>query len=502
MKLTFQNGSLLFFIFMLSVAVRWPLLNRPLSKHHEFCTATALRVISAMQENGMQQIRYKPATNFGRTQDKFINNYASASGKIRDAQGNYYYTSHPPFAYYLPYVVFKVLGIKADVIPLQILHLLINALSALFIFLIVATLFPKNDTFHFSATMAFAIYLFNPATLWFQSNVYMSDMLVQLPFVAAIWVCVHILMKEHELIKPVFLLFLLCFTMVYTSWLGIFFCVAAVLLIFRGKFLLSLALLEVLITALILGLGIAFLQYAKIAGLNSLKEELAHRFSERSSFHGIVDFLHMLFTIIKNYFYNYAVFYLMLFVGIFWAIWHKISLKTGAVLKNILAISIIPILLLHLLLSNYSGHDFTVLYAAVPLSIFSAFLIEKIYLTLQKKYLTLIVFGLLILNVVQFYYINRPGKIALNGERYDVFLEEGKIIRENATPDEVVFAKGFKPSPQTIWYAHKNIQNISDENEAIIFLRSVKQNKGIIFEKENLSLHFKKINLQELEALP
>lgn len=480
---------------MISVAIRLPQLNRPLSKHHEFCTAVALRIISAMQENGIQEIKYKPISNFGRPQDKYINNYASASGKIKDGKGNYYYTSHPPFAYYLPYALFSAIGIKADVLPLQIIHLLINLLSAFTIFLIIRTLFPNSDSIHFSATIAFALYLFNPATLWFQSNVYMSDMLVQLPFIWAIWICVHILMEEHELLKPVLLLFIFCFIMVYTSWLGIFFCVSAVLLIFRGKFLLSLALLEILITALILGLGIAFIQYAKIAGLDNLKTELAHRFLDRSSFHGGLDFIMMQLTVIKNYVYNYASFYLMLIVGILWAKKNKVSLKVGVVLKNILAISILPILLLHLFLANYSGHDFTVLYAAAPLSIFAAFLTEKIISFTNKKYVIGFISLILMLNVIQFYVINRPGKKALNGEAYNTFFTKGKSIRKNSSADEVLFAKGFKPSPQTIWYAHKNIQTVSDENEAFIFLKSTGQNKGIIIEQKNDTLAFKKINL-------
>jgi hypothetical protein len=93
--------------FLLSVAVRLPQLGRPLSKHHEFCTAVTLRVLQVWWDNGIEKYRYNPVMTYNNEADKFINNFANATGKVVDEEGNFYYVSHPPFAYYFPYIVFK-----------------------------------------------------------------------------------------------------------------------------------------------------------------------------------------------------------------------------------------------------------------------------------------------------------------------------------------------------------------------------------------------------------
>lgn len=498
MKSSQQTILILVFLFLISILVRLPLLNRPLSKHHEFCTAIALRIIASWQENGIKNLKFKPATNFGRNEDKFINNYASASGKMKDELGNYYYISHPPLAYYIPFSFFQLVGIKANVLPLQVFNLLIHALCAVGVFLIVGCLYPKENELNFPAIAAYAVYLFNPASLWFQSNVYMSDMMVQLPFVFAVLVCTKMLLYEHHLLKRSIILLLLCFAMVYTSWLGVFFCIATVILIFRGKLMFSLALIEILFTALVLGLGIAFLQYSKIAGIENLKEELACRFAQRSSLHGWQIFLSNMFGVIKNYFFNYAAMYLFLTGSVLSVYLIRRRIRMGAILSNVLAISVLPIILLHLVLSDYSGHDFTVLYATLPFSIFTGFLAERLYGHVSIKFL---IFGtgmFVLLNIAQFYYINRPGEISQSGDRYDTFMNEGTFIKQHANADEIVFALNYKPSPETIWYAHVNIKTVSSEAEARVFLQARKLNKGVIFfRNEKNELAFFRVNASE-----
>lgn len=490
MKPAQQTILIIVFLFLMSILVRLPLLNRPLSKHHEFCTAVALRIMASWEENGIKNLRFKPATNFGREEDKFINNYASASGKMIDEQGNYYYISHPPLAYYIPYGAFQLLGIKTNVLPLQVFHLFVHFLCGVGIYLIVSNLYPKEHELNIASIVAYAVYLFNPATLWFQSNVYMSDMMVQLPFVFAVLVCTKMLLYEHHLLKRSLVLLLLCFAMVYTSWLGIFFCIAAVILIFRGKLFFSLALIEILFTAVVLGAGIAFLQYSKIAGLDSFKEELACRFTQRSSFHGWQHFFIMIFGIIKNYIFNYAALYAMLATAVAAVLVVRKRIRMGAILRNVLAISVLPIVLLHVVLSDYSGHDFTVLYAALPFSIFAGFLVERLYQHISTKYILMVVGFFLLLNIGQFYFINRPGEISQNGDRYDIPMKEGLFIQQHTAPNEVAFAMNYKPLPETIWYARINIKTISSEEEAQTFLASRNLQQGIVFykdEKERLT---------------
>jgi len=98
MKFLSRTLPLLLGIFLLSVLVRLPQLNRPLSKHHEFCTAVALRVMTIWNENGIDKYGFNPVMTFNNLADKNINNHANASGKMVDAEGNCYYVSHQPLA--------------------------------------------------------------------------------------------------------------------------------------------------------------------------------------------------------------------------------------------------------------------------------------------------------------------------------------------------------------------------------------------------------------------
>ena len=211
--------SVLIFLFLLSVLVRLPTLNRPLSKHHEFCTAVALRVMQVWEQGGISNYGFNPAMNYPNAADKFINNHASGSGKMHDEQGNYYYTSHPPLAYYLPFFIFKATGLKPDVLPLQLLNLFIHLLCGTGVFLILSNLFSNSEKrLSIPALAGYAAYLFSPATLWFHSNVYMSDMLVQLFFIYGVYAAMIFYFKKNR--QWVVALFMFSFLMTLSPTLN------------------------------------------------------------------------------------------------------------------------------------------------------------------------------------------------------------------------------------------------------------------------------------------
>ena len=139
------------FVFCLSVAIRIPNINRPLSKHHEFATGISLRVITILGDEGLRKYNFNPVMNFPGRYNKFMNNHASTTGGIKDAEGNYYYISHPPCAYILPHWVHKIIHIKPSVLSLQLINLFINLISAIFMYFIICLLFREsghNSTHH------------------------------------------------------------------------------------------------------------------------------------------------------------------------------------------------------------------------------------------------------------------------------------------------------------------------------------------------------------------
>ena len=213
-------------IFLLSVLVRMPLLNRPLSKHHEFCTAISLRVMQIWYDNGISKYGYNPVMTYNNRADKYINNNANTTGKMLDEAGNYYYVSHPPFAYYFPFFVFKILHVRPSVLSLQTLNLCFHFLSGLFIYFIVCLLsFNRARSYPYrSAIVAFVIYIFMPPTLWFQGNVYMSDMAVHLLFIIGVYIVLKMIIRQKFSSPKYIFFYTICLAMmIYTSWLGVFF---------------------------------------------------------------------------------------------------------------------------------------------------------------------------------------------------------------------------------------------------------------------------------------
>jgi len=303
---------LLLLAFVISVLVRWPQLNRPLSKHHEFCTAIALRVMQVWNEGGISNFSFNPAMNFPGKETSFINNHASASGRIVDSRGNYYYISHPPLAYYIPFGVFKLLRSEFSVANLQAFHLCINFFSAIIVFFI--TLVLTGGQKIIPAFGTYLIYLFNPATLWFQGNVYMSDMMVQPFFALGVLLCVFISLKKSFNLKLFIVLGFIIFAMVYTTWLGCFFGIVALLLGLikwpdrkkKWGFILSSTLGGVVALILI------FWQYSLINGSEGVLDEWFNRVKVRSGYSsslGAIFFLKGFFQNAPAIAFNYLVHY-------------------------------------------------------------------------------------------------------------------------------------------------------------------------------------------------
>lgn len=222
---SFYVFVILIIIFLVSVLVRLPNINHPLSKHHEFVTAISLRIVNIWEMEGASKYNFNPVMNYPGDANKHINKFASTTGKMMDNEGNYYYVSHPQFAYIFPYLVFKLFHVKGTVLAIEIFNLVINFISALFVYLIIGTLrnkksFEKTD---WTGVLGFTVYLFSAGVLWFQCNTYMSDMLVHLFFITGVYLLLRMFINNETSGKYLILFAANLFLMIYTSWLGIFF---------------------------------------------------------------------------------------------------------------------------------------------------------------------------------------------------------------------------------------------------------------------------------------
>jgi hypothetical protein len=486
----------LLFVFLLSVLVRLPELNRPLSKHHEFCTAVSLRVLQIWYDNGIEKYDFNPVMTYNNTTDKFINNYANATGKMIDAEGNYYYVSHPPFAYYFPYLLFRAIHIRPAVLPLQLLNILLGFLSAIFVYFTVCLLsFNRARSYlHFPSFVAYTIYLFLPATLWFQGNVYMSDMVVHLPFVIGVYIVLKMVLRQKFYVPKYILGYILIlFIMIYTSWLGVFY--AFGVLVYSLLHVRSIKGFRVLIWSTIavtfVTLRLITYQYSGINGMEAYVHEELNRYLIRGSvgqFHnGFIHFLFSYFILIKDILYNYLVNYMPIYVLIAGFVWISI---TKAKLKIVFSdngyrftwLSVLPVIMMHLVFMHYSSQDFTVLYASLFFSVLIGILYDKV--KKSGAFSDIALNGLVLLTIlvliVQFYITNLPGSHSIKGIDYDLDKKMGEIVKQQCPKDQIAFIDE-KPDPQLIFYAGRNILEVQSSEQAIEFLKKRKIKSGMLF---------------------
>ena len=474
----------LFAIFGVSLLIRLPVLNKPLSHPREWLTATVLRHLEIWNEEGLAATHFAPITTYPGAANRNINNEAS---EHKDAVGNYYYTSFPPLAYYVPYFTFKLMHITLGVLPIQIFSLVLHFISGLLVYLSVRLLLNSRESSSVPALIAFAIYVFSPLTLWLQANVYMSDIFAEIIFIAGI----YLLLRWAKLGgSGRFALIIGTFTFffVYSDWLGVLFAASIALyaVIQRTQpSSWSLGIAASLGTAA--ALALTLWQYSQINGLHSFLFSLTHRFALRSGIGHQLDLnLHIWrllgwLLILTYYALAHGADILLLIL------WAALLRKEGAInLPRDIKLpfffgAVMPVLLHHLILFNYTAaHEFSVLKAAPAIAILAGLLSSKLwqnpFLVRGRSRLVLFTSLALCFAVCVWQYW------LLTGPSFPGCKTIGDFIAQNARPDEIVFAEYLLPStasdrplPQIVYYAHRNIAVWQDQVHA----RQLSQENGV-----------------------
>ena len=455
------------------MAIRWPNLNRPLSKHHEFCTAVVMRVYDIWKKNGFDDSKGLPIMNYPGEENKWINNFASGSGEMHDEEGNYYYVSHPLLAYYVPFIWLNALGFKITVLNIQLWHCIIHFSSAMLFFLLI-----KAYTGNLKVALWSAVfYLLNGVSLWFQSNTYMSDMLVQVYFVSSL--LAYTKLRQKYTLPKLIWLFISIGQMVYCSWFGYFTAVAILIhAIYKKDYAKRVSFTILLSLSFFTSLFIY--QYSQVNGISALFAEWMQRGGERSGM-GFANF----FAILKNYAIHFSPILLLL---LFFA--RKIEWKKY---QTVLFLLCLPTLLMHIILSNYSVHDFTVLHALFP---FSFVLTLALFKMKNVKLRYALSISMIVVFVGQYYFLNLPGETNYKGDRYDFYQEKGKAIASEREKGVVLFLWQDKIEPQTSFYAQCNVKSVNSQQEAEEFLKKRQglQGKILYFDGAQL-IRSQKINL-------
>ncbi|MEI6312002.1 MAG: hypothetical protein WCP57_07070 [Bacteroidota bacterium] len=490
--------------FLLSVAIRLPTLNRPLAHHHEFCTVVVMTSLENWWDGGMTTYHCAPVMSWQNPTDKFINNGACSTDKMIDKNGNYYYISHPPFAYYLPYFVFKIIHQRPTLLGLEIINLLLNFITALFVYLIVGLLCIKKgrSKIFYPSFIAFCVYLFNPATLWFQSNVYMSDMLVHVFFVIMVYITLKMLMREKFNVPKYIIWYGIVLAMMcYTSWLGyVFVAVVIVYSFWKLQFVSGFkTLISVTVVVSVGILALTIYQYSQINGLENYLLEMKSRYAVRGivprGVSGLFANIWGVLVNIKNLLVNYVIHYNLIYlwlIGIFFFVMSK--KKTNFVFTRngyrFLILSGFTILFFHIIFLEYSHHDFSVLYGSLMLSVIVGILFHKILFTrrVKPRWINVSIIVMCSLMVIEFWVMNR----AFDATQKKQSSSYNNYNRLSNQKENVLFYLANKEDKMdllSIYPYKRNVKNVSSIGEAQTFLRAHHQAKGYIinYELTNIS---------------
>lgn len=483
-------------LFLISIFIRVPNLNRPLSKHHEFNTAFFLIPMEIWEDEGIINHGFIPSYSYTNLNDKNINNPIG----IQEAnfEGTYYYLSFPSFSYLLPYFTFKILNVKASVLSLQVFSLILHFILCWILFFLLTLFFKQESAFY-----GVLLYLFSPAPLWFHGNGYTHHVLAIVLFVATIFCLVKYLKNfKNKFLVGFGLLF---FFLILTEWISIllgftmFF-----LMLFSKKINIQTRkrTIVVLCLSVFLAFLILFIQYENHIGIEHYIDYQINRFKQRST---IVNKSNTVFDSVFAWVkWNAISFggYLLIILILTFTKFKKI--KSSILLdkeKRLFIIVLIPIILHHLVFMEFVYvHDYSVLIDGVFWTVFLTFLLSKI--ELKKQTLNTVTLLAIIISSAVYFAINKPGEIGQNGDPYNIYKNIGENINQSIQPDETVFLTGFsatvnRNNPQIIYYAKRNFKAIKNERGAKDFLINNHRKKGRIYFLENGEvIKEKKIDVQ------
>jgi hypothetical protein len=152
--------------------------------------------------------------------------------------------------------------------------------------------------------------------------------------------------------------------------------------------------------------------------------------------------------------------------------------------KLLIYLSLFPIITHPLVYVSWNAiHEFSVIQFSVPVSFLLAFSYSKLeeYTVRSRRRLlkgiVVVSIAVFLLRSVQAYCIYYTNNASLT-----VFLDIGKYIAAQVSPEEVVFAVSKnRVVPQIIYYAGRNIQRVQSVREAEIWLKGHKRSRGIVF---------------------
>lgn len=462
-------------LFLLSVLVRLPALDRPVSKHHEFNTAFFLVPMEIWDSEGVMEHGAMPRYPYGPGRP--------GEGTARLSVSDYY-VSFPSLSYLVPYGVFKLLHVPPSPLGLRLFNLVLHLVLCLLLFELLAKLFGA-----WPALVATAFHLLAPGTLWFHGNGYTHHVLGAFLYLGMLWALASVLGDARRRSAQLMLYTLALLSLFLTEWIAVFWVstLLPLLFLYRKRLPHVRALMVCSVVAALLGTGLLVWQYGHFLGLEAYLGYQHERFTYRSAASDPAGLLEQGIAWVKWTLVAYGPWVLGIVLLGFRVLREqgRGALWNDPLRNTLLVLVLLPPALHHLVFGQFTWeHDYAVIIDAFAW----AFLLAQI-LSLVRPSPRTTVLGtgvVALLGLGQYYAINRPGAFGQNGDPYSIYQDIGSTIQRTAARDETVFLTGFDDSvgrnnPQVVYYAKRAFVAVEDRAEAMAYLRERRLPKGRLY---------------------
>ncbi|WP_207495418.1 hypothetical protein [Aridibaculum aurantiacum] len=472
-----QPVLILIFLFLVSVAVRLPNLDRPLSKHHEANAALVLINAETWNLDGPAAYGYLPANAYHYPGDDLNDTANLAKGYIIN-------TSFGTLWYSMPYYFFKVLGVAPSPLSLQVFNLLLHFITTVLVYYLALLLFSVHPKKHVAAFFTTAFYVFAPGPLWFHGNGYVHEIAV-LPFVfGAVLLYMRSNYQSNWNWWRLLLLAIFIIAGIQCDWLMCFVAlslfIAEVVKFIKYKQARSLTVAMVIALSVVAGLIIIIIQFSSFMGFENYMKAMLDRYVQRgvagtSERGGLAANA----GILSWYVISYG-FLLMLLPLFFLRKEAKQFVEKNKTLKYFLLIAAAICLAHHLLFWGFTSvHDYAVTKSAFLIAIVGAMAILQVK---RKQWQAAILMLVLIGSIALYYYFNRPGAYAANGQPYSYFKDLGEAIKNVETSDEYVFTNVPELSANLVYYSKRYYKVVDNYEKAVEYFETLPGTKAVYIE--------------------
>lgn len=438
----------------MAVYIRVPTIGAPLQK--EWVTASTLIALDLLHDGGW----LNHAGAIPQTFPGDANLYVTNLGITAIApNGIGYYMSFPPLAVLFPAIVFHALGIMPSIAGIQWLAIALHVMSIVLISCMILLLWPEERSRYVGAWWAALVVAITPGSLWYFGNEYSWDTFWHHLWLMGVVLLVYFKRRVEKGKRWPLLLALsfIFFAASYAEYQGVLFAfMAGIWALYMARK--DMRYFKIFIIAGVfssLAVLLTTCQYSSLVGFSTFLSLLMKKAGDRSFIAEA--------PVTQIWLHYAACFGIALLV-----LPVLIRQKTRRILKQeawVLFLLLGPLVVHHLLLLQWTAvHRYSVMKAVFPLAVvcacFGMYGLGE-WRGSRSALRQALAAGFLIAGSVGLY-----DQIFARSPAREKNARLAANIRSLSSDREVLFSIGPYVLPQTLYYLRRNVQSVSDEDEA------------------------------------